>query len=303
MWHITVQQAPYKVSEHLHKNLVKYGVAILLSPQLAAYKGRVPVNILMNIVKKHCFDIPANSEKNQADMDTLKRECQDVLTQLRGKFKKQILASVGYNAENKTVAAKDDHQNIFVLTTVMTNGSNCVVTVELVRLNFALQFARATGATTIVLSSSPAKLAVATTLGATHTINYAATPNWDQRVRELTGGRGVDRVIEVVGNATLERSIASARFGGSIDVIGLLGGLDHVPPVDIIAASIWKQLKFRGIYVGAVSQFIDMTRLMIANPDITRPLIDKVFPFEQAKDAFAYLKSQKHVGKVVVKVV
>ncbi|KAJ7048280.1 alcohol dehydrogenase superfamily protein [Mycena amicta] len=165
---------------------------------------------------------------------------------------------------------------------------------------FALQFAVASGASTIVLSSSSEKLKIATKLGATHVINYATTTKWEDEVMKLTHGRGVDRVVEVVGNATLARSIASVRLGGSIDIIGLLGGLGDVPAVDIIGPSIWKLLKIRGIYVGSVSQFQAMNRMLSANPETTRPLVDKVFAFDEAKEAFKYLQSQKHVGKVVI---
>ncbi|KAJ7055292.1 alcohol dehydrogenase superfamily protein [Mycena amicta] len=167
---------------------------------------------------------------------------------------------------------------------------------------FTLQFAVASGATAIVLSSSDEKLKVATKLGAKHVVNYATTPKWEDEVLKLTDGRGVDRVVEVVGNATLAQSMASARLGGSIDLIGVLGGVGNVPAVDIIGPCLRKLLKIRGIYVGSVSQFQAMNRLLSANPETTRPLVDKVFAFDEAKEAFEYLESQKHVGKVVIAV-
>ncbi|KAJ7625865.1 hypothetical protein FB45DRAFT_1030190 [Roridomyces roridus] len=168
---------------------------------------------------------------------------------------------------------------------------------------FALQFAVASGATAIVLSSSDEKLESATQLGAKHVINYKTTPNWDQQVLKLTNGNGVDRVIEVVGDATLERSMSSVRIDGSIVIVGLLGGIGaDVPAVDIIRPSIFKGLKISGIFVGSVPQFRNMNKLLAANPETTRPLIDKVFEFEHAKEAFAHLESQKHVGKVVIRV-
>ncbi|KAF7291404.1 Alcohol dehydrogenase superfamily protein [Mycena indigotica] len=167
---------------------------------------------------------------------------------------------------------------------------------------FGLQFAVASGATTIVISSSDAKLAVATKLGARHTINYATTPDWDAEVLRLTNGRGVDRVLEVVGNSSLRKSIAATRLGGSIDILGFLGGLDTEAAVDIIGPSIWKQLKIRGLSVGSVAQLKAMTRLMAANTETTRPVVDKVFAWAAARDAFAYMQAQNHVGKVVVRV-
>ncbi|KAJ7034480.1 alcohol dehydrogenase superfamily protein [Mycena alexandri] len=163
---------------------------------------------------------------------------------------------------------------------------------------FALQFAVASGATVIVISSDDEKLKVATKLGAKHVINYKTTPNWDEEAQRLTNGRGVDRVIEVAG--TLQPSISAVRKGGSIDIIGAVGA--NPKPVDIIRPSIVKQLKIRGIYTGSVVQFNNMNRLIAANVETTRPVIDKVFAFEEAKAAFAHLKSQTHVGKVVIKV-
>ncbi|KAJ6566465.1 alcohol dehydrogenase superfamily protein [Mycena capillaripes] len=166
---------------------------------------------------------------------------------------------------------------------------------------FALQFAVAYGATVIALSSSDKKLDSAKKLGAKHVINYKTTPNWDVEVVKLTNGVGVDRVIEVTGNATLQRSIASVKLGGSIDLIGYLGG-PNVPPVDVVSSGIYKGLKLRGILVGSAKQFKALNKLLEANPDATRPVIDRVFPFEQAKDAFAYFEGRGHVGKVVIKV-
>ncbi|KAJ7509494.1 hypothetical protein B0H11DRAFT_1959842, partial [Mycena galericulata] len=167
---------------------------------------------------------------------------------------------------------------------------------------FALQFAVASGATVIAISSSDEKLKVATKLGAKHVINYKTTPDWDKEVLKVTNDLGVDRVIEVAGNSTLPRSISAVKIGGSIDLIGAVGGRNDVPPVDIIWPSIHKNLKIRGIYVGSVAQFKNMNRLIAANIETTRPIIDKVFPFEEAKAAFAHLQSQAHVGKVVIKI-
>ncbi|KAJ7184900.1 alcohol dehydrogenase superfamily protein [Mycena filopes] len=166
---------------------------------------------------------------------------------------------------------------------------------------FALQFAVASGATVIVISSSDEKLKIASRLGARHVINYATTPAWDQEVLRITDGRGVDRVLEVVGHSTvstIKRSVAAVRLGGSIDIIGGVGGSTALP--DILLDTILKDLKIRGLYVGSVTQFQAMNRLLEANPEVTRPVVDKVFPFEEAKKAFAYLEAQRHVGKVVI---
>ncbi|KAJ6543575.1 alcohol dehydrogenase superfamily protein [Mycena vulgaris] len=166
---------------------------------------------------------------------------------------------------------------------------------------FALQFAVASGATVIATSSDDEKLKTVKALGAAHVINYRTTPDWDREVLKLTGGVGADRVIEVAGNATLQRSIDCLKLGGSIDIIGLVGGVADVPAVDIIVPTIFRSLKIRGLYVGSVPQFHNMNKLIAANPATSRPIVDRVFPFAEAKAAFAYLSSQAHVGKVVIK--
>ncbi|CAK5266135.1 unnamed protein product [Mycena citricolor] len=166
---------------------------------------------------------------------------------------------------------------------------------------FALQIGVASGASVIVTSSSDEKLQVAKRLGAAHVINYKTTPAWEEEVMRLTNGRGVDQVVEVGGEATLDKSIASVRMGGSVTVMGGLAGAPGQAPVSIIPSALFKSLKLRGIYVGSVEQFKNLGRLMAANPEVTRPLIDKVFPFEQAKEAFKRLSGQAHIGKVVIK--
>ncbi|KAF9484186.1 NAD(P)-binding protein [Pholiota conissans] len=166
---------------------------------------------------------------------------------------------------------------------------------------FGLQFAVAAGATVIATSSSNEKLKIAQEYGAKHLINYKETPDWDQEVLKITNRRGVDHVVEVGGQGTLGKSINAARIGGSIHIIGFLSG-NATSPGDIIVPTLSKALIIRGIYIGSVAQFKDMVRLIEANPDETVPIVDKVFEFENAIDAYAYLESQKHVGKVVIRV-
>ncbi|CAK5263180.1 unnamed protein product [Mycena citricolor] len=166
---------------------------------------------------------------------------------------------------------------------------------------FALQFAIASGATVICTSSSDEKLKIASKLGAQHVINYNTTPDWDEEIKRLTSGRGVDHIIEVGGNGTLMKSINALRIGGAISIIGFVGGHNIAAP-DIIGICIRKSLKIRGIQVGSVQQFNNMNKLIAANPAVTRPVVDKVFPFNEAKAAYQYLASQAHVGKVVIRV-
>ncbi|KAF4565585.1 hypothetical protein EYR40_002348 [Pleurotus pulmonarius] len=164
---------------------------------------------------------------------------------------------------------------------------------------FALQFAVASGATVIVTSSSDKKLELATKLGAKHVINYNTTPNWDETVNELTNGRGVDHVIEVGGPATVARSLKSTRIGGAVHLIGFLAH-DKEYDSNIIPLILGKAIKVEGTWVGPATMFEAMNRL-IATHDV-HPLVDKVFPFEEAIEAYKYLESQAHIGKVVIRV-
>lgn len=166
---------------------------------------------------------------------------------------------------------------------------------------FGLQLAVASGATVIATSSSDAKLEIARKLGAAHTINYNTTPDWDKEVLRLTEGRGVDHILEVGGPGTLEKSLAAVRYAGYIHVIGFVA---QNPAVlgSVIGPCIGKAIILRGILIGSVAQFEAMNRLLCARPEETRPVVDKVFMFEEAIKAYAYLESQNHVGKVVIRV-
>jgi NADPH:quinone reductase-like Zn-dependent oxidoreductase len=173
--------------------------------------------------------------------------------------------------------------------TVLVMGTGGVST-------FALQLAKRAGATVIVTSSNDDKLARAARLGADHTINYRTTPEWDVRTRELTGGRGVDHLLEVGGAETLARSLGALRDGGRIALIGQLGGQMASPDV--------ARKNDRGIRVDQV--FVGSARQLAAAADSIassglRPVIDRVFPFDAAVDAYRYLESGAHFGKVVIR--
>lgn len=161
---------------------------------------------------------------------------------------------------------------------------------------FALQFARLLGAEVIVTSSSDDKLARAKALGATHLINYKTTPDWDKAALELTGGRGVDHVVEVGGAGTFARSLNALRVNGSISLIGVLSGAAEVNPMLILA----KRANVQGISVGSRQMFEAMNRAIAANA--MRPVIDKVFPFAETKAAYRHLQSAAHFGKIVIRV-
>jgi NADPH:quinone reductase-like Zn-dependent oxidoreductase len=158
---------------------------------------------------------------------------------------------------------------------------------------FALQFAKLLGARSILTSSSDDNLAMATTLGADEIINYRQTPDWHKRVLELTGGRGVDLVVEV-GGGTLERSIRSTRMGGVIALIGVVAGKGEIDTRLLVP----RAARLQGLTVGSLEMF----RVMNAALSLAklRPVIDRVFPFEEARQAYAHLKSGSHIGKVVI---
>lgn len=160
---------------------------------------------------------------------------------------------------------------------------------------FALQFARLHGARVIATSSSDAKLAKALELGASDGINYKTTEDWAKKTSELTGGRGVDFVVEVGGAGTLPLSMKAVRAGGQISLIGVLTGGGQVNPMPILMRGI----RVQGIFVGSREMFEAMNRAIVEAKLV--PVVDRVFPFEQALDAFRYMESGAHFGKVVIK--
>ncbi|HEX3681031.1 MAG TPA: NAD(P)-dependent alcohol dehydrogenase [Bryobacteraceae bacterium] len=161
---------------------------------------------------------------------------------------------------------------------------------------FALQFAHAAGLRTIVTSSSDEKLKRARQLGASETINYQETPSWDEEARKLTGGRGVDHVIEVGGSDTMPRSLKAVRMQGGISVIGVLSGAEpNVSPRDILMNSV----RVQGIYVGSRAMFERMNRAIELHA--IKPVIDRVFEWTGIKEALHYMESQQHFGKICLK--
>jgi NADPH:quinone reductase-like Zn-dependent oxidoreductase len=159
---------------------------------------------------------------------------------------------------------------------------------------FALQFAKILGAKVIITSSSDDKLARAKQLGADETINYKTFPNWEEKVYELTQKQGVDLVVEVGGAGTLEKSLRSASVGGRISLIGVLGGAGDVNHTQILM----KSIDVQGIYVGSREMFEAMNRAISLHQ--IKPIIDRVFPFDATPEAYRYLKSGSHFGKVVI---
>lgn len=162
---------------------------------------------------------------------------------------------------------------------------------------FALQFAKAAGARVISTSSSDEKLERMKALGADHVINYNTTPEWGNQALEITGGRGVDEVVEVGGAGTMAQSIVASRVGGHISLIGVLTGISGEIPT---AAFLTKNLTMSGITVGSAEH----QEQMIAAIDVSgiKPVLDKDFPLDQIAGAFAHQASQKHFGKITLSI-
>jgi NADPH:quinone reductase-like Zn-dependent oxidoreductase len=164
---------------------------------------------------------------------------------------------------------------------------------------FALQFAKLLGAKVIGTSSSDEKLARATELGLTEGCNYKQRPDWSKWATEITAGEGVDRIIEVGGANTFGQSLRAARVGGLIAQIGVLSGGSTTEPLNLTPL-LHKQLRIHGIYVGSRVMFEQMNAAIAAAN--LHPVIDHVFDFDQAQQAFQHMQSASHFGKIVIRI-
>ncbi len=160
---------------------------------------------------------------------------------------------------------------------------------------FALQIGRSLGARVIATSSSEAKLRRAIDLGAWKTINYTENPSWGKTVRQLTDAIGVDQVVEVGGAGTLEQSLKAVRVGGQVSVIGVLSGISS--ELNIIPI-LMQNIRLQGILVGSRNGFERMNR-HLAKHEI-QPVVDRVFHFNDAHEAFRYMASGAHFGKIAI---
>jgi len=186
--------------------------------------------------------------------------------------------------------AMTEHAKLIAGQTVLLQGTGGVSI-------FGLQLARMMGIQVIITSSSDDKLARAKELGANHGINYKTTPDWEKAALGLTGGRGVDHVVEVGGAATLARSFGAIRVGGKITMIGGLSG----PATEINPGLIFaRRANVQGISVGSMQMFEAMSRAIAASG--IKPVIDKVFPFDEAQAAYRHMASGAHFGKIVIRV-
>lgn len=182
--------------------------------------------------------------------------------------------------------ALNSDDNIMAGETVLVQGTGGVSI-------FALQFAKAAGATVIATSSSKTKLDRLAALGADHLINYREDEKWGETARRLSGGRGVDHVVDVGGPSTLEQSMAAVRVGGHISVIGILSGVAGQLP---LVPALVKQARLQGVLVGSRRQQQDMIRAIDANK--LKPVIDRSFPLEDIVAAFRHQETNQHFGKI-----
>lgn len=161
---------------------------------------------------------------------------------------------------------------------------------------FALQFAKASGATVILASSSEAKLERAGQLGADHLINYRATPAWDEAVLKLTGGRGADLVVETAGAATLARSLNAAAMGGTVFTVGFVAGT--AASIDLLPIIV-KALRVVGNNTGSVADLAEAARAVAAHKIV--PVIDRVYDIGETAAAYAELAAGgRHFGKLAI---
>jgi NADPH:quinone reductase-like Zn-dependent oxidoreductase len=183
-----------------------------------------------------------------------------------------------------------EHAKLIAGQTVLLQGTGGVSV-------FGLQFAHAMGVVAVITSSSDDKLKRAKTMGAAHTVNYKTTPEWDKAAVEFTGGRGVDHVVEVGGAGTLARSFGAIRIGGKISMIGgLSGAATELNPGLILG----RRANVQGISVGSTQMFEAMNSAIAANK--IKPVIDRVFGFDEAQAAYKHMASGAHFGKIVIRV-
>ncbi|MFF3873558.1 NAD(P)-dependent alcohol dehydrogenase [Streptomyces sp. NPDC001978] len=176
--------------------------------------------------------------------------------------------------------------------TVLTLGTGAVSL-------FAVQFAKTLGAEVVATTSGPAKAERLKALGADHVIDHAANPAWAQAVREVTGGRGADLVVETVGPDTIEQSVRAAALYGRIVLIAANSPRRDSLEIstDTLASSL---LTMRRIFVGSRTQVEAMNKAIALNA--LRPVVDRVFGFDEVHEAYGYYASGAAFGKVVIRI-
>ena len=173
--------------------------------------------------------------------------------------------------------------------TVLTQGTGGVSI-------FAIQLAKAKGARVIATTSSMEKAERLRNLGADHVIDYKANPNWGEAARDLTGGRGVDRIVEVGGAGTLPQSVKAIAYGGQVSLVGILAGAQG--GVDFMSL-FQSQARFQPIVIGSRRDLEDMLRLMAQHK--VQPCIDSTYAFDDVRKAWDHYAARQLFGKVVIR--
>ncbi|KAF5516046.1 Zinc-type alcohol dehydrogenase-like protein [Colletotrichum siamense] len=168
---------------------------------------------------------------------------------------------------------------------------------------FAVQFAKAVGARVIATTSSDEKAEILKRLGADHIINYRNTTDWGVAAKRLTGGVGVDLVVEIAGNSTLKQSVASVKLDGTVVTAGFAGGDGQDQGLPTLLDTWLSLFTARGVWVGSRLQMEEMCKAVEANPDKLRPVLDpKIFKLEDLELAYQYLQTGRHQGKVGIEI-
>jgi NADPH:quinone reductase-like Zn-dependent oxidoreductase len=161
---------------------------------------------------------------------------------------------------------------------------------------YAVQLASALGATVILTSSSDDKLELGMSLGATHCINYRATPDWEKAVRRLTSERGADLVLDLGGAETLAHSVRATRMGGTVAVIGVLTGfgMAQIPVID----TMMNNIRLVGVTVGSIAAHVQLCEI-VATAQI-RPHISHVLGWDEVGEAMRVMQANEHIGKIAL---
>ncbi|GAB1195161.1 hypothetical protein APSETT444_004415 [Aspergillus pseudonomiae] len=162
---------------------------------------------------------------------------------------------------------------------------------------FALQFAKVFGARVLAITSSDEKAAKLKELGADAVVNYSTCPDWDREILALTDGKGVDRVLDIAGEKTIVKSAASTKITGVVVLVGFASGFGGgLPPIDILV----RTLTVTGSTIGSRMDFEAMLTAMERHK--IRPVVDRVYPFAEYREAYRRLETGQHVGKIVIEV-
>ncbi len=162
----------------------------------------------------------------------------------------------------------------------------------------AIQIAKLFNAKVIATSSTPEKLEKAREIGADYVINYREVEDWEKVVYvDITEKRGVDIAVDSVGTATFAKSLRTLRKGGKLVTCGATTG----PKTDLLINLVfWKQLEILGSTMSSQSEFRDVMKLVFARK--LRPVIDKVFPLEEAQEAQARMEKGQQFGKILLEI-